>query len=152
MNQPSGKLSKSLTLYLQFAAALQEQDKILLDINKVTFDGPTSLKQFYIASYNEMEQNEPYRITLAVNFNRIFSYHLTNTYLPTLRWYVSVFSLVLSKLLSEPWKFSIGLVECSWHCTAQTISDFVVGYCQLDCDLSQEIFRADLIRRLQQRP
>ena len=85
MNQPSGKLSKSLTLYLQFAAALQEQDKILLDINKVTFDGPTSLKQFYIASYNEMEQNEPYRITLAVNFNRIFSYHLTNTYLPTLR-------------------------------------------------------------------
>lgn len=84
--------------YFQFAAALQEQDKIQLVIKDVSFKGPQTLKQFSIEQHTILEQLKHYRINVAVNFKRIFSYHLTNTYLPTLRWVKNLRKIASPKL------------------------------------------------------
>ena len=71
--------------FFQLTTPIQEEQKLKLIGANLSFEGSSTLTQFSIISVNFAEQKNDSKIEVEIQLQRIFSYHLTNTYVPTAR-------------------------------------------------------------------
>ena len=69
----------------QFSAASQERDKLFLQTGNISIVGPRTLKQFEVTRFQVLKGVDHFKVSVDVTFERILSYHVTNTFIPTLR-------------------------------------------------------------------
>jgi hypothetical protein len=56
-----------------------------MDPGQVTYNGSKILPQFVVGSVGFAKQKDHSRLSAEIVLHRIISYHLTNTYIPTIR-------------------------------------------------------------------
>ena len=59
---------------------------MFLETGDISIIGPRTLKQFEVTHFLVLSSVEDYKVSVDVTFERILSYHLTNTFIPTLRY------------------------------------------------------------------
>jgi hypothetical protein len=77
--------AKSPKNHFQLTTPIHEEQKLKLIGANLSFEGPSTLTQFSIISVNFAEQKNDSKVEVEIQLQRIFSYHLTNTYMPTAR-------------------------------------------------------------------
>ena len=69
---------------LQLSSPLELKNIVLLEPGDLSFSGTKSLAQFNVKSYNFKVLENGSRVHVEIYLQRIFYYHLTNTYIPTI--------------------------------------------------------------------
>ena len=77
-------LTKTSNLF-QLITPLHEEHKVQLVPSDLEFEGLSTLPQFTVKSITIAEQKSYSRVDVLILLDRIFSYHLTNTFIPTIR-------------------------------------------------------------------
>ena len=58
---------------------------MFLQTGNISIVGPRTLKQFEVTRFQVLKAVDHFKVSVDVTFERILSYHVTNTFIPTLR-------------------------------------------------------------------
>jgi hypothetical protein len=71
--------------HFQLATPIHEEQKLKLIGANLSFEGLSILPQFKVISVIFALQEKDSKVEVEIELHRIFSYHLTNTFIPTTR-------------------------------------------------------------------
>jgi hypothetical protein len=71
--------------FSQLLPPLPSNGSLIMDPGQVTYKGSKILPQFVVGSVGFAMQKDHSQLSAEIVLHRIISYHLTNTYIPTIR-------------------------------------------------------------------